>query len=155
MRTIQEAINKGLIYNGTTFTEDEALACIAKWQERLRLQDWHIYFSFKRQVDMLENSQAQIKWELKRKTAVLTLMDPIDYHADHIQKQDHECSIVHELLHLHIAGVHELTDDLGELIEEQAINAISETLVALSREVEGLRNGPAELASILNPGGSE
>jgi len=136
---MQKEINKGLIYNGCVFTEEEALTAIAKWQRRLRLADWHIYFAFKRRHDMLLDGQAEIKWEVRRKTAVMNLLDPIDYCADHVQKQDHECSIVHELLHLHFASIHEKTDELGELIEEQAINAISEALVALSREVEQLK----------------
>lgn len=146
-----------MLYNGVTFTvEEEVAACVKKWQKRLRLQDWWIYLRIKRARDMsFEDSQGSCNWNLLRKTAVIELLDPIDWDDSRVQAQDHEMTIVHELLHLHFAALSEGVsyDDLQRVTEEQSIIALTEALVGLDRELEEFKQGP--VYETLNPGGTD
>lgn len=102
---------------------------LAKWQKLLRLQDWDIHIYIKRAQDFhISESQGEVTWNLPRKEAIIRLLDPIDY-GERDWSQDHEVTLVHELLHLHFAHHREpVTED------EQAIAAISKALVTLERE---------------------
>lgn len=119
-----------------TFETNEQLqAALAEWQKILRLQDWNIYARIAREKDLFcPDSAAAINWVLAKKTATLQLLDPIDYGEDLAVDQDHEVSLVHELLHLHYAPFDNTENDTLELyMLEQSIEAISRALVSLKR----------------------
>lgn len=132
-------IDRSLLYNGVTFTQEEAEACAAKWQERLRLQDWTVLVHIRRAYDLqFPDSQGENDWNMLRKLSAISLLDPTDWEATYIQAQDHELTLVHELLHMHFAMLYHYSDqgDDANMGQERAIIAIAETLVALSRMLD-------------------
>lgn len=81
------------------------------------------------------DSQAQNSIGETHKTAVIKLLDPEDYDEDFFDEpQDHERSLVHELLHLHTTYFEPgQDDDLKDTMHEQAICLIADGLVRLKR----------------------
>jgi hypothetical protein len=116
-------------------TEEALQNDLIYWQKTLRLQDWDIYARVARGRELFnENSAACIRWVLPKKTATLQLLDPSDYDPGLAVDQDHEVSLVHELLHLHYAPFDHTEEGSLELyMLEQSIEAISRALVALRR----------------------
>jgi hypothetical protein len=120
-----------------TYENDEQLQeALIFWQKVLRLQDWDVYARIARGRELFtENSAAAVRWTLAKKVATLQLLDPIDYEDNLAVEQDHEVSLVHELLHLHYAPFDNTEDDSLELYTlEQSIEAISRALVDLKRK---------------------
>jgi hypothetical protein len=72
---------------------------------------------------------------LEAKKAFIKILDPIDYPGECVFPQDQEKTLVHELLHLHLAA---WTDDSENgrtpVHGEQAIDCIAEALVEMKRE---------------------
>ena len=81
-------------------TQQELDHAVQLWQARLRLSDWHIMARIRRQFQMSEGSQGDVGWEPKSKSATIRLLDPIDYDPNFIHVQDHEKTLVHEMVHL-------------------------------------------------------
>jgi len=120
-------------------TEQEAQVFCEAWQDILSLRDWHIKVTIKRERDMpLQNKSGSINWVLERKEALMTLVDPIDYPSDCMTPYDMEETIVHELLHLHIAPFDNTKDDSLEAIAlEQCIHALEKAFIRIKRAPEG------------------
>lgn len=118
----------------------EAVSTVcAKWQERLRLQDWTVDVRVKRKHDMtLSDALASCEWYMERKDAIIEVVDPIDLDSYkgflNGEEGDYDVSIVHELLHLHFAPFTPREESHQTVAIEQAINAISKALVRLERE---------------------
>jgi hypothetical protein len=110
-------------------TAEQAQQACREWQKILRLQDWDIKVKIVRQ-DALRNldDQANVNCCLANKQALIKLVDPIDYPRDTEWEQDHERSLVHELLHLHFWG---FADKERETEEEQAVCALASAFVRL------------------------
>lgn len=104
----------------------------AYWQQVLRLQDWDVAAKVVRQDKLTLGRQGECQWGLERKEAIIRLLDPIDYPDDCQRKQDHELTLVHELLHLHFAAF-AAEGGAAEIAQEQAIQCIAKALVALER----------------------
>lgn len=66
--------------------------------------------------------------------AIIHIIDPIDYDPSIIVEQDIEKTVVHELLHLHLAEWSDMTEDGTPVSGEQAINALASALVNLNRK---------------------
>lgn len=114
------------------FKEDELKSRLAEWQKILRLQDWIIDVSICRERDMrLSDNCGECEWNLYKKMAWIRILDPVDYPPDSMKPQDMELTLVHELLHLHLAP---LDDDKKDIAIEQAIEAISGGLVDVHRK---------------------
>ncbi len=114
-------------------TQDQAEALLKEWQKILRLQDWDVVVGIRRARDMsLGESAAEVHWKKEKKLAIIHLLDPTDY-DNACFSQDHEVSIVHELLHLHMVGFAAEDDTPEDTAQEQAIHAISMALVELKR----------------------
>lgn len=118
------------------FNEDELQAKCAEWQKILRLQDWIIYPSVCRARDFnLPKSQAEIEPVLQKRMATIRILDQVDYPPDSVEPQDMELSLVHELLHIHLFPLFaDREDEMRQVAEEQAIEAISRGLIALARK---------------------
>ncbi len=113
--------------------KEQAEGLLAEWQKTLKLQDWEIVIDIKRARDMqLGECAAEVHWKKKKKIAIVHLLDSIDYDNGYFP-QDHEASIVHELLHLHMVGFAAEDDTPEDTAQEQAIHAISTALVELKR----------------------
>lgn len=117
-------------------SNQEVEAAVVEWQKVLRLQDWDIIARIVRARDMFtEDSAASVRWTFQKKMATIVLLDPEDYDPNIAFAQDHEISLVHELLHLHYAGFDNTEQDsLEQMLLEQSIEAISTALVQLKRQ---------------------
>lgn len=115
-------------------TMDQVAALLPEWQEALRLRDWHVHVSIERLRDMGGHRAGCCTWLLSTRTADIKLLDPVDY-PDVTWPYDMEQVLVHELLHLSLAGLSHEDDEPEwfDIAREQAIDSIAETLVALKR----------------------
>lgn len=128
------------------FNQSELESLCKKWQEKLGLQEWDVKVLIKRQPIMGEEVKGSCWYNLHSKRAVIKILDPIDYqiipYNQRLWKQDMEFILVHELLHIHFAPfglikpLEEYKVSLDCIAQEQAINAISKTLVDLDRKCE-------------------
>lgn len=117
------------------FTQEELQEKLEIWQKRLRLQDWIIQVRIVREREMkLEGCQAEVSWTLENKTATIRMLDPLDYPPDSNIQQDMEDSLIHELLHLHLAPITgQDVDGVFRIAEEQAIESITSGIIACIR----------------------
>jgi len=106
------------------------------WQEKLRLRDWIINVKIMRQREMSQSDRlGEIQFNVYKKTALISILDPVDH--DDWFEQDMENTLVHELLHLHFSGIsyHFGKDDnVYDMLEEQAIESITNGLISLERK---------------------
>lgn len=117
-------------------SQEELEQKLSYWQKRLRLQDWLIEVRIARVREMDQDCAAQVNWVLPKKMATIYVLDQIDYPPDITGERDMENDLVHELLHLHLAPIH---DHYGKdcsmysMFEEQAIESIAFGLVDSER----------------------
>jgi hypothetical protein len=116
------------------FNNEQLQEKLREWQRRLRLQDWIIEARICRIHDLQPESLANIYPTMEKKTALIKILDPIDYDPSSMLPYDMENSLVHELLHLHfwpITG----DDEEGNyhIAEEQAIECITSGLLSALR----------------------
>jgi hypothetical protein len=117
-------------------TLEQAEALCLEWQRTLRLQDWQIKVKIARGngLDLPEGIQGRCEWVIKRRSAFIRLLDPVDWDKTCLWPQDMEVTLVHELLHLHMAPFDEFkVGTPKDVAVEQAIVAISNALVTLKR----------------------
>ncbi|WP_153017279.1 hypothetical protein [Alkalihalobacillus trypoxylicola] len=105
------------------------------WQKKLRLQDWIIEVRVARASEIERNRAAEVSWVLPKKMASICILDQEDYPRGLMGERDMENDLVHELLHLHFAPIHDFNSDNEhyEIYEEQAIESITYGLIALER----------------------
>jgi len=116
-------------------TDQDLNQLCEKWKEILRLQDWDTKITLTRKYNMWqENVQGEVSFTTPKKMAVIHVIDPIDYDPSIVVEQDIEKTVVHELLHLHLAEWSDMTEDGTPVSGEQAINALAGALVNLSRK---------------------
>lgn len=111
--------------------EQHLVELCRKWQRILRLQDWDIKVQV---VYNLVSSQAEVVYRLPKRMAVVKVLHPDAYEEkDFLWPQDMEKSLVHELLHLHLAAWRADDGTLEGAVKEQAIDAIASALVESDR----------------------
>jgi hypothetical protein len=103
------------------------------WQKRLRLEEWKIEVKIVRMWDLEQGTLGHIDWSVPHKTALIKVLSPSDYElpADKIPA-DMELSIVHELVHLHLAALPLKKD--SRTAEEQVVSMIADALVNLEHQ---------------------
>lgn len=111
-------------------TSDDLAKLCLKWQRILRLQDWTIYIRFARHYEISANVAGEVDVVVLKKTARISIIEPIDYHNQAFCAQDIEKTVVHELLHLHFAQ-HDAA--LTLTTEEQAVESLACAFVGLTR----------------------
>lgn len=114
-------------------TEGEIASLCREWQQRLNIQYWKIETKICRQRDMiLKECSAEVSWKLMSCSAIIRILDPVDYPGDWIWPQNMEKDLVHELLHLRFAECDKTAEDsLEEKLFDRSINEIAEALVGL------------------------
>lgn len=117
-------------------TEEELQAKCKEWQKILRLQDWEIKIYVWRSRDMdLEGAVGEVEYNLDLKLASIHILDPVDYPSNLMVNQDMEATLVHELLHLHMAPFgNSEQGTLEKSMLEQAIESITRGLIDLHRK---------------------
>lgn len=106
------------------------------WQKRLKLQDWNITVEMTRATDLKPRTLGNIHWDLDKKTALIHVLDPADYHmAYRDMLDDMEFTVVHELIHLELSPVLSplSRSDANRRDEEHAVNQMAEALLKLDR----------------------
>lgn len=99
------------------------------WQRTLKLSDWDVNAKLVPHREM-PDAVGHIRWDLDEKSADIRLITPEDYQSDALRPYNIEETLVHELLHLHLATF-DMSDEPKRLALEQAINAIARALVKL------------------------
>lgn len=134
----------------TTHTEEELEALAESWQTALRLQDWDVEVKVVRLKELGKSKNGDIFYDVRKKDALVRLLDPRDEKAAGLRAPlDHEYTLVHELLHLHWAGLEGAVKDgpLLELIMEQGIHASANLMVQLLRAMKSAQATVAEHAA--------
>jgi hypothetical protein len=134
--TNHQVANQPSARERTLFAESYANERLAVWQQRLNLQDWTISIVMARATELKPKTLGNVHWDLPKKTAVIRVLDPSDYHlAEHEMLQDMEFTVVHELIHLELAPV--LSDlqrsDANRRDEEHSVNHMADALLKLDR----------------------
>jgi hypothetical protein len=102
------------------------------WQQRLRLEDWHIAVTLVRRESLPPETLGGIHWDKGKKTAEVWVLDPADYRLPlQAMLDDMELTIVHELVHLDLASLPK--GQASRSSEEQAVNGIAQAMLALDR----------------------
>jgi len=118
-------------------TQEQLQQACREWQRRLRLEDWRVTVRFQDWVSMSTIGRSgEVQWNLQAKSAVISILPPgqrCDGNPE-MAEGDWERTLVHELLHLHLAAWDTCDGSLEDAAQEQAINAMSEALVTLARE---------------------
>lgn len=118
-------------------SQEQLDACLAYWQKVLRLQDWGVKARIVRRSALDDETNAHVSVTWNKKNAFIELLDPIDYSST-AWAQDHEKSLVHELLHIHITAVANergaWEEGMDDMMEEQAIESLATSFVKLNRK---------------------
>jgi hypothetical protein len=106
------------------------------WQKRLNLQEWNLSVVASRANELKPKTVGNIHWDREKKTAVIRVLDPADYHLPFDEMlRDIEFTVVHELIHLEMVPV--LSDlqrtQENRREEEHAVNHMAEALLKLDR----------------------
>ena len=105
---------------------DDLMDYCAKWQKRLRLQDWKVYVRVTRMRDMNDaNHAAEVTIKWSEKTAYLRYLDPQDYVG--CVADEPELNIIHELCHILTRGICD-NEHCDPDAEEVAVICLSEAL---------------------------
>jgi hypothetical protein len=115
-------------------TNEELQKLALEWCEYLNLSNnWDIVFNLERKSGIKDGCQADCDWTLGSNTAIINIMDHIDW-ENKLFPQDMEVSLVHELLHLYFCTFDNTKDDSAEHIRlEQTIETLAKSLVNLKR----------------------
>ncbi|MFK0731397.1 MAG: hypothetical protein ACFKPT_02700 [Gloeotrichia echinulata GP01] len=104
------------------------------WQRTLKLSDWDVSVKKVPHREM-PDAVGHIRWDLDEKSADIRLIMPEDYQSGALRPYNIEETLVHELLHLHLATF-DMSDEPKRLALEQAINAIARALVNLKNATQ-------------------
>lgn len=120
----------------TALTQSFANEKLWVWQKRLNLQDWNIAVEMTRASGLKPKTLGNIHWDLDKKTAVIRVLDPADYHMSFQDMlNDMEFTVVHELIHLELSPVLSplSRSDANRHEEEHAVNQMADALLKLDR----------------------
>jgi len=112
--------------------QKHAVDRLAFWQQRLKLEDWHISVVQARRSELKPRTLGAISWDKKKKSATIYVMDIAEYQLPfEATLDDMELTIVHELVHLELASLPR--SEASRSTEEHAVNGIADALLALDR----------------------
>lgn len=115
-------------------TLEELQIFCQEWQAILRLQDWDIDIRFVDREEIEDGRRgADIEWFAEKQCAKIRVLDPTQQRKDPFVPYNPELSVIHELLHLHLAP---FAPDQGtplQAAEEVAVHRISEALLKLKQ----------------------
>lgn len=112
-------------------TDADLQACLAYWQPRLRLADWHIVAEFARGADLDGNVGDTALWWESRK-AKIRIVPQNEWRSGRIPHHpldDEEDTLVHELLHCAFSGFEEPPSTPEGKLQHQVINALAAALI--------------------------
>jgi hypothetical protein len=102
------------------------------WQERLNLMDWNIQVKLVRNESLEPKTLGNIHWDTDTKQATIAVLSTYDYNLPfQAMLDDMEFTVVHELVHLHLASLPR--SDASRRIEEHAVNELARALIRLAK----------------------
>jgi hypothetical protein len=111
------------------FTENK----LVEWKHRLTLDEWKVSIVLTKRAALKPNTLGGIRWDKKKKTAVISVMHPADYEvSEQAMLKDMEETVVHELIHLKLSALSR--SEASRSSEEEAVNGIAGALLQLERE---------------------
>ena len=103
------------------------------WQDRLDLKDWDIKIQMVRTDQLEPKTLGNINWDFDVKQAKISVLSSYDYKLPyHEMLNDMEFTVVHELVHLHLASLPR--SDASRRVEEHAVNELAGALLRLARQ---------------------
>lgn len=120
----------------TLMAESFSSEKLSEWQNRLNLRDWKITVMVVRASDLKPKTLGNIHWDGEKKTAVIRVLDPMDYKLkDRAMLNDIEFTVVHELIHLELSPVLSplQRNEANRIEEEHAVNHMAQALLDLDR----------------------
>ena len=103
------------------------------WQDRLDLKDWDIKIQMVRTDQLEPKTLGNINWDFDVKQAKISVLSSYDYKLPyHEMLNDMEFTVVHELVHLHLASLPR--SDASRRVEEHAVNELAAALLRLARQ---------------------
>jgi len=132
------AVNSASRQTSPADAEREAVAqrfvdqSLATWQTRLDLKDWNIKVNLVRPSALEPKTLGNIHWDLNTKEATIGVLSAYDYTLPTpAMLDDMEFTVVHELIHLHLASLPHT--DASRMPEEHAVNEIARALLGLAK----------------------
>ena len=102
------------------------------WQDRLNLKDWDIKIQMVRTDQLEPKTLGNINWDCDVKAAKISVLSSYDYKLPyHEMLNDMEFTVVHELVHLHLASLPR--SDASRRVEEKAVNELAAALLRLAK----------------------
>ena len=102
------------------------------WQKRLNLLDWNISVAVSRASELKPKTLGNIHWDTNLKQANIGVLSAYDYTLPTPQMlDDMEFTIVHELVHLHLASLPR--NEASRRTEERAVNELAAALLRLAK----------------------
>lgn len=132
----QQSFNPATPRERTILSQSFANEKLWLWQQRLNLKDWNITLEMARASELKPRTLGNIHWDLDKKSALIHVLDPADYHMSfHDMLNDMEFTVVHELIHLELSPVLSPLprSDANRRDEEHAVNQMADALLKLDR----------------------
>jgi hypothetical protein len=116
---------------------------LARWRQRLKLEDWTISLVMSHPSEMRRGTLGNVHWDADKKTAIIRVLDAADYETPfRATLQDMEFTVVHELVHLELASLTRNFKSRSEESfseEERAVNRMSDALLQLDHADQVIR----------------
>jgi hypothetical protein len=101
------------------------------WQDRLDLTNWRIRVNLVHPNALEPKTLGNVHWDLGAKQATIGVLSSDDYTLPTpAMLDDMEFTIVHELVHIHLAALPRNSD--STLNEEHAVNELTQALLKLA-----------------------
>jgi hypothetical protein len=102
------------------------------WQQRLDLKDWNIHVELVRPDALEPKTLGNVHWDLNTKHATIDVLSAYDYTLPTPEMlNDMEFTVVHELVHLHLASLPR--SEASVRTEEHVVNELARALLNLAR----------------------
>jgi hypothetical protein len=109
------------------FVEDS----LRTWQDRLNLNDWKITVNLVPSTALEPKTLGNIHWDMNKKQATIRVLSASEYKLPTNEMlDDMEFTVVHELVHLHLASLPHT--DASRRPEERAVNELARALIRLA-----------------------
>jgi hypothetical protein len=103
------------------------------WQELLSLTDWKISIELVRREKLEPDTLGNVHWDTDNRQASIGVLSTRDYPLlpFHDMLDDMELTVVHELVHIHLASLPRREASRGR--EERAVDQLSRALLKLAK----------------------
>ena len=107
---------------------------LAFWQGNLSLDEWNISIVMCRRSNLKFKTLGGVRWDKTKRSAVISVLAPSEYQLPFNEMlDDMELTIVHELIHVHLAALPRSEASRRE--EERAVNQLAKALLRLDRNM--------------------